>query len=552
MKGKSDIFKFLFSLIAIISFFAFFLIFFKGNIYNRKFDIAPINPLTDNWFIINEDGSKEDIDFPLNLEIGQNETKTLGHVIDDSLTNYESPFIKLYLYYANLEVSVDGNVIFQVKAPSDGISNTIGVSDYLIPIPIRQAKKIMEFKFEGTIDGNFTYNFPVPYVGEKSDLYFSIINNFNLLNILNFFLISVAIILVIVSFLYRKTTSFKTLNSVGFFSLLGGNYLLFSSRWIHGIVFNTYLVYILEYSFFMTMIWPILIGIINISKGLINRLARILLSFGILLFIIAYIRLFFFKIELVTILKFSQLELFIAIIIVAAFAIKSYRDNNIIGKKYSIPFIPISVGVFVDLILYYLFRDPNYLTLFSQLGVIIYIVFQVMYAYGEYEKDRENKYRADIFKKIAYNDSLTGVMSRAAYSVELERIKENINVYSNLWVISVDVNDLKFINDNYGHASGDNLLKNVASILKMTTESNFVYRVGGDEFIIFLKNKSDEKVNQIMSNLKNNKVNYNNELNNISFAVGFSKYDSKKDSSFEDTIKRSDKGMYKNKKMLKN
>lgn len=99
-----------------------------------------------------------------------------------------------------------------------------------------------------------------------------------------------------------------------------------------------------------------------------------------------------------------------------------------------------------------------------------------------------------------------------------------------LYVFTVDINDLKEINDTRGHIEGDKIIKDLADKLKniASDKKDYVVRYGGDEFIIFSKNNYSKNLEIIKE---------------ISFGVFFKE----KNVLLEDAMKRSDKRMYINK-----
>jgi len=84
--------------------------------------------------------------------------------------------------------------------------------------------------------------------------------------------------------------------------------------------------------------------------------------------------------------------------------------------------------------------------------------------------------------RLAYTDGLTNTNNRAAVDI---KFKELDNKYkSNITIVSFDLNNFKYVNDNFGHHIGDELLIKFAGILQETLGSiGFVGRMGGDEFI---------------------------------------------------------------------
>ena len=144
-------------------------------------------------------------------------------------------------------------------------------------------------------------------------------------------------------------------------------------------------------------------------------------------------------------------------------------------------------------------------------------------------------------------DKLTGVLNQGTY---LRKVKE-LKVQQ--IVIILDVDNFKYINDNYGHQYGDKCL----GIISQTIKSIFgnygqCYRIGGDEFAVILRRNSNVE-NLITRFEKTIDDNFKNSTYQLSVSLGYSKYE--QDDSIETVIQRADLNMYnvkKEKKLQKN
>ena len=94
---------------------------------------------------------------------------------------------------------------------------------------------------------------------------------------------------------------------------------------------------------------------------------------------------------------------------------------------------------------------------------------------------------------IAFTDALTGIENRAAYVRRLEEIQKARNVESEYAIALFDIDHFKYINDNCGHLTGDDVLKRCAKILVEIFDfpGCGVYRIGGDEFAVIMKGLSE-------------------------------------------------------------
>ncbi len=122
--------------------------------------------------------------------------------------------------------------------------------------------------------------------------------------------------------------------------------------------------------------------------------------------------------------------------------------------------------------------------------------------YGRIHKIRIEK-QAKL--KVYYEskrDLLTGLINKIYTEQNIKSFIEN-NPHSKSAMILVDIDNFKLVNDNLGHLFGDEVLKNVAKALKYNTSSNdIVGRIGGDEFLIFVKKyKTKEQIANIASNI---------------------------------------------------
>ena len=100
----------------------------------------------------------------------------------------------------------------------------------------------------------------------------------------------------------------------------------------------------------------------------------------------------------------------------------------------------------------------------------------------------ENAFLHQKARELALIDPLTKISNRHCFNEILYRETEHISRYGHtICVLMIDVDDLKFINDNYGHLTGDKVLCDVADVLRTSVrDSDILARFGGDEFVILM------------------------------------------------------------------
>jgi diguanylate cyclase (GGDEF)-like protein len=100
---------------------------------------------------------------------------------------------------------------------------------------------------------------------------------------------------------------------------------------------------------------------------------------------------------------------------------------------------------------------------------------------------------------LAYADGLTNLPNRAKSDKVLEDLNSTDLDYC---IISVDLNGLKTVNDKFGHPSGDKYIKDFSKVLTTTfEEAGFCARIGGDEFVVILKNSTEKDVNALLNKM---------------------------------------------------
>ena len=160
-------------------------------------------------------------------------------------------------------------------------------------------------------------------------------------------------------------------------------------------------------------------------------------------------------------------------------------------------------------------------------------------------------------EKLAFYDSLTGVISRNAFLDLLDKsIKVHKRQEKKLALLFIDVDKFKNINDLYGHDIGDKVLKYIAKVIRSCIrESDFIGRLGGDEFVVCLKNieltKGVVQVAQKINQKLVDKVQFGNLKLDIGVSIGVSIFPDDGDSAFI-LLKYSDLAMYKSKTIKSN
>ena len=159
--------------------------------------------------------------------------------------------------------------------------------------------------------------------------------------------------------------------------------------------------------------------------------------------------------------------------------------------------------------------------------------------------------------EVMRRDPLTNVNNRIAYEDKEKFLQAEINSESgsDFAIAMFDVNNLKLVNDSYGHDAGDEYLIRACRLICNVFKHSPVYRIGGDEFVAVLTGSDYEKRDNLADQLAESLSPYTNSLplpdDFVSIACGISAYEKGKDLSITDIVKRADDQMYKNKAKIK-
>lgn len=157
---------------------------------------------------------------------------------------------------------------------------------------------------------------------------------------------------------------------------------------------------------------------------------------------------------------------------------------------------------------------------------------------------------------LAFRDSLTGIGNKMAYDNYRSQLQLRIDngEVTSYGIVVLDTNNLKEINDTYGHENGNAYLINCCKLICQIFAHSPVFRIGGDEFIVILLGEDLKNYQTLLKRLRENQNLTKNAAfpwKQISIACGIAIAENAKETSFADTFSKADDSMYKNKRAVK-
>jgi len=155
-------------------------------------------------------------------------------------------------------------------------------------------------------------------------------------------------------------------------------------------------------------------------------------------------------------------------------------------------------------------------------------------------------------RSLSLTDDLTGLYNRRGFTLFAEQqSKLALRMKRNMMLFFCDLDNLKKINDTFGHAVGDTALKEVSTVLRETfRESDIQGRYGGDEFVVLAVDSSMDCADNLKIRIQNNldKLNLQPDRSyQLSLSIGTAPFDPMKPFSIAEMIVQADASMYRQK-----
>lgn len=186
---------------------------------------------------------------------------------------------------------------------------------------------------------------------------------------------------------------------------------------------------------------------------------------------------------------------------------------------------------------------------FGMLGIVLELTI------GQHIKsalDNVKNHKIEQFKNQAHTDAMTGMYNRRYADVYLESASSEADIPR--CVAMLDIDNFKNINDTYGHAVGDEILKNLSSILyDNLRKTDVIFRWGGEEFLIILENvelsTAGGLLDKTRKKIENTEMQTAAGIISITVTIGAAEFDG---TDFWNSVNLCDAKMYQGKRIGKN
>lgn len=397
-------------------------------------------------------------------------------------TNFSGKSLGLFIGYSDVDVIVDGKIIYRDHVDSKNFSYSGGYPYRIIKIPQNIISPIVKIKINPKLKLVHTYTIRPIEIGKKANFYTYLMKEDFVgmsISAVLLFIFLISALMYVISILLKSKIS--KLYNVGLISLFGGVYSMTSYKLMSYIFSpNIEFLYFIEYTSLLLLPYTILkildSGVNENGKKILFWIKNIVIINYIAQVLMTFLGILGFK-DMATL---SHIIICSSLIggIVVLFTSSNNRKNM---RGIAIVF---SLYVFLSLVFVIVtFKSNGQYTMYGFIlwGFIFFIMFQIWQGALYYINSKNENVKTNLYKKYIYQDIMTGLKSRFAFEEKMNELKKSPKDAS---IMSCDLNDLKKVNDTMGHAYGDAMIKKAGEVLKNYFREADVFRTGGDEYVV--------------------------------------------------------------------
>lgn len=199
---------------------------------------------------------------------------------------------------------------------------------------------------------------------------------------------------------------------------------------------------------------------------------------------------------------FNFLLMGVSVLVVTVFcAVEAYRYRNKKIFSLQIGTTILSCAVVGGALLLFLGRSDYALPV--KFAVVMVVLIELLRMTSKIFVLEKNYTQIQEYKMLAYQDYMTGLQNRTAFNLALERTEALKGKNAFVCLMIFDLDDLKAVNDAYGHSAGDRMIEAFSDCLKSVfRETEMRFRIGGDEFAVILTGQKLKNIDFYINKLK--------------------------------------------------
>lgn len=533
----------------------FVFLFFSRTILLSNNDLGiqsgKVYSLNKNWKLYKNDIFIKNIELPEVLELSKNnEGYNIRKKLDNKFDKKQTILIRGSL--ASVIVYINNENIYNKNLKDTNFNVPMASSWHLVNLPNKSSGKEIKIIFKTPYEAMSGLFNEINY-GDRGDLIFYLFRNYGFSLLIGCIIFALGVIMVLFSYMFNKKI-YENLLSIGLFAILLSFWLIAESKILQFITNSQLIIGSLAYVSLSTGPIPL---IFYIKNNIIENRNRL---FNSLITLFSINTVFIITCQFTNISDFFQTLfitlslIFISSILIIFQLIKEIINNDNKEVKYFFKCIIVLLFfIMIEIVRVFILGADN-VTFFVIIGLLVFILMLIKGIICQVVKMIKKSYKAEFYEKLAFKDKLTNANNRMAFEKHLDNLFNKNPNLKDLRLVILDINNLKVINDYYGHVTGDRVIKKSYNFIeKCFGRLGKCYRIGGDEFACIIERDVKIKFEEISKKFKTHVLNENIK-SDYPFGIAFGSvlYNKKLDFTSEKMIHRADIEMYKEKSIQKN
>lgn len=513
---------------------------------NIAFQNEPFYTLYNNWTYIDANDKEQSISLPAKIDTGTDNTITIYRKIPSGINHIST--LGILTTHQDIEVYLGNRLIYSrmkdtnnqfLDVPSDKVWDIIDLP------PGSEGKQIAITFFSKYPEYAGIIN--EIHAGTKSALLMHALHYSGLRLILSMITLFIGFATIIISVLIKRILKMnRSILFLGWFTVLCSIWLIMESNLTQLFIANEYIISSLTYLSLMTFPIPIIIYITFFEdfhyKKLLNGVSYIFIASDSLLILLQFFNIYDFH-QSISIVRAETLILMGIVLVTLLLELFYYKNKEIkIFTISSVIFFGFGIAEIFSVL-----HNTNDTGILFLIGFIIFISILTWDTLKKVAAVIKLSETAKHYKFLATKDLLTSCRNRIAYAKDMDRI----SLDRNITIFVSDMNNMKQINDTYGHHAGDEAIILCSQCL-LRIFGRRVYRIGGDEFVCIQYDLTQDLINSLLIEFQDECVRVNKDSDyQFNMSIGYAVFDKNIDKTIYDTVDRADKAMYERKHKMK-
>lgn len=450
---------------------------------------------------------------------------TLTHEIEGT-ASLSFPTLLIKTQYCAYDVLVDDELIESYGLKDFSVGNFIGCGFHFVSLPRGMDEHMLTLRLYESENKAFSGIY-TPRLGNYSDLEGELMHSSVLIINIAYFLICFGAVFFVIAFFFASVTKAVYAQMAGTILCIHiGLWVLFYNNISYNII-KTDDGTFYEYMLLMLLPASLFMMISFLDKKRVSLLRRVVLADVLFSMVVALLHVRnVVHIRAFRAVNYVMLTITVIYSIVINYHLifqkrgrRSSRSSKILAMGLEILSLSLMLSIPLYLVKKYGSQPGGFADTVVPIGSLAFAMAMLLnfLLFVTESYSRRDEYAS--LERMAYSDALTMLSNRAMADAMLEEIDDTPYDYC---IISMDINGLKKVNDEFGHESGDRLLTRVSSVVSETFgKKGVICRVGGDELLGIIENSEKLDVDTLIHNMTIRVNALNSEEDPINYSISY-------------------------------